>query len=121
MKSLLTVTALLEGATGLGLVTIPSMLVSILLGTSLTDPTALLICRLTGAALITVALACWISSREGNPTKMVMVMLGYNAFCIGLLVYAALVEKMKGQGLWPVVVIHAGLFIWSFIKLKRKK
>jgi hypothetical protein len=38
MKSLLTVTALVEGVTGLALAAMPSFLVYILLGVSLTDP-----------------------------------------------------------------------------------
>jgi hypothetical protein len=54
MKSILTITALIEGVTGLALATMPSFVVSILLGTSLTDISAILIGRLAGVALITM-------------------------------------------------------------------
>src|SRR6185295_1485855 len=112
MKLLLTATAILEGATGLGLVIIPSLLISILLGTSLTDPSAIIICRLTGGALITISIACWFSKRDVQSSIMVKAMVGYNFFSIILLVYAALVEKIYGPGLWPVVLLHLALLIW---------
>jgi len=120
MKLLLTVTALLEGATGLGLVIRPSLLISILLGTSLTDSSAIIICRLTGGALITIAIACWLSRRELQSLVMVKVMLGYNFFCIILLVYAVLVERIYGPGLWPVVLLHLALLIWCLSALRKR-
>ena len=120
MKLLLTVTALLEGATGLGLVIIPSFLISLLLGTSLTDPGALLICRLTGGALITIAFACWLLRRDVQSSVMAKVMLGYNFFSIILLVYAALGEKIYGPGLWPVAILHLGLLVWCLSALRKR-
>ena len=120
MKLLLAVTALLEGATGLGLVIIPSFLISILLGTSLADSSAMIICRLTGGALITIAVACWLSRYDVRPSLMVKVMLGYNFFCIILLIYAVLVERIYGPGLWPVVLLHFALLIWCLSALRQR-
>jgi hypothetical protein len=120
MKLLLTVTALLEGTTGLGLVIMPSLLISILLGTSLTDPSAIIICRLTGGALITIAFACWLSRRDVQSSVMVKVMLGYNFFCIILLIYAVLAEGIYGPGLWPVVLLHLVLLIWCLSVLRNR-
>ena len=119
MKLLLTVTALLEGITGLGLVIMPSLVVTVLLGTSLTDSSAILICRLTGGALISIAIACWLSRRDAQSTVMVKALLVYNIFCTILLVYAALVEKIYGQGLWPVVLLHLAMFIWCLSSLRK--
>ena len=84
MKLLLTITALLEGVTGLALVILPSLLVSILLGTSLTDPGAILIGRLAGAVLIAIAIVCWLLKSDIQSSLMVKVMLGYNIFTITL-------------------------------------
>ena len=120
MKLLLTVTALLEGITGFGLIIIPSLAVSILLGTSLTDSSAILICRLTGGALIAIAIACWLSRRDAQSSVMVKVMLGYNIFCAILLVYAVLVNRIYGQGLWPVVLLHLAMFIWCLSSLRKR-
>src|SRR5215203_3328560 len=98
MKSLLMVTALAEGATGLALATVPSLLVSVLLGTSLGDSSAILIGRLAGAALICIAIACWFSRSDAQSSVMVKVMLGYNIFSTTLLVYAVLVERISRSG-----------------------
>jgi hypothetical protein len=43
VKSLLTVTAIFEAATGIGLLAVPSMLAPILLGGSLAEPAAILV------------------------------------------------------------------------------
>src|SRR3954470_13773723 len=117
MKSLLTITALLEGATGLALAIVPSLVVSILLGTSLTDPGAILIGRLAGAALLTIAIACWLSRKDTQSSVMVRAMFGYNIFSITLLVYAALGERVSGPGLWLAVMLHVGLFAWCLSSL----
>ena len=119
MKSLLKITALFEGATGLALVLVPSLFVSILLGNSITEASAILICRLTGAALITIAIACWLSRSDFQSTVMVKAMVGYNIFSITILVYAVLVEKIYGPGLWPAVLIHIVLLIWCVLSLRK--
>jgi hypothetical protein len=120
MKSLLTITSLLEGLTGLALAILPSFFVSLLLGTSLTDPSAILIARLAGAALITIALACWLSRSETQSPVMVKVMIAYNIFSISLLLYAALFESISGPGLWPAVLLHLGLLVWCLSYLWKR-
>ncbi len=95
----------------------PSFLVEILLGTSLTDPTAILLGRLAGGALITIAFACWLSRDRPQPGIMVKAMLGYNVFATILLIYAALIQKFSGPGLWPAVLVHIGLLVWSISSL----
>ncbi len=112
MKSLLTVTALLEGCTGLALAFVPSLVASKLLGTGFNDPSAMIIARLAGAALITIAIACWLFRNNTQSSIMIKAMLGYNIFSIVLLSYAALGEKISGPGLWPAVLIHLVLLIW---------
>ena len=119
MKSLLTGTALIEGVTGLALAAMPSLLVEILLGVSLTDPTAIILGRLAGGALMTIAFACWLSRANPQSGIMVKAMLGYNVFATTLLVYAALVEKLSGPGLWPAVIVHIGLLAWSLSSLRK--
>src|SRR4051812_40186910 len=120
MKSLLTITGLIEGVTGLALAIVPSLLVSILLGTSLTEPGAILIGRLAGAALITIAIACWLSRSDTQSSVMAKVMLGYNIFTVTLLFYSVLVERISGPGLWPAVLIHFGLLIWCLSSLRKR-
>ena len=120
MKSILTVTALVEGVTGLAFAIMPSLVVSMLLGTSLTDISAILIARLAGAALITIAIACWLSRKNTQSAVIVKAMLGYNFFSIVLLVYAVLVEQISGPGLWPAVLLHFGLLVWCLSSLRQR-
>ena len=119
MRSVLTITGLIEGATGLALAIVPSLVVSILLGTSLTDPGAILTGRLAGVALFAIAIACWLSRNETRSSVMVKVMLVYNSCSIILLVYAALIENIGGRGLWPAVLLHVGLLIWCVASLRK--
>jgi hypothetical protein len=119
MKLLLAITALLEGVTGLILVVMPSLLVSILLGMSLTDPGPIVIGRLAGAALITIAVACWLSRKDTQSSVMVKAMFGYNIFSLTIMVYAVLVARIAGPGLWPAVIIHFGLLVWCFSALRK--
>jgi hypothetical protein len=121
MKSLLTVSALLEALTGLALVTIPAVTVSLLLGTSLTELSGIIVGRIGGAALISLAMACWLARNE-KPFSMAMIkaMLLYNFAAGSLLLYARLGEQLSGIGLWPVVLLHTGLLVWCWVLLQKK-
>ena len=66
MRRLLVVTALLEGATGLALVALPSRLVALLLGSSLDAPAAVTVARVAGVALIALALTCWLARADAQ-------------------------------------------------------
>ncbi len=117
MKSLLTITALIEGATGLALAFVPSLIVSLLLGAAISERAALLVGRLAGAALITIAAACWLSRSDSQSPAMVKAALVYNVLSVTVLIYAGLVEKLSGPVLWPAVVLHVGLLVWCFSSL----
>jgi hypothetical protein len=100
MKKVLTVAAVVEAATGLALIIVPSLIGRLLFGTEFTgvaNPAA----RVTGIALLALGVGCW---------------PGSTAFC-GMLTYSALVTlyllslairgEWVGPLFWPVVVIHA--------------
>jgi len=87
MKPFLTLTAIIEGLIGLALAFVPSTMAAVLLGNPLSEPAALLLARLAGVALISLAIACWLS-RNHTHTVMLKAMLAYNSFDILLLVYA---------------------------------
>ncbi len=121
VKSLLTVTAIFEAATGIGLLAVPSMLAPILLGGSLAEPAAILAGRMAGASLITLAIVCWLSRNNGRyATGIVKAMLFYNIAAIAVLVYAALGLHFSGMGLWPAVLAHVGLAAWCMASLRKK-
>ena len=100
MKKVLTLAAVVEAATGLALIIVPSLIGRLLFGTEFTgvaNPAA----RVTGIALLALGVGCW---------------PGSTAFC-GMLTYSALVTlyllslairgEWGGPLLWPVVFIHA--------------
>ena len=58
MKWVLTVAAVLEAATGLALLIVPSFVGLVLLGEELFGP-AIQVARVCGIALIALAVACW--------------------------------------------------------------
>jgi hypothetical protein len=104
MKKVLTIAAVVEAATGLALIIVPSLIGRLLFGTEFTgvaNPAA----RVTGIALLALGVGCW---------------PGSTAFC-GMLTYSALVTlyllslairgEWVGPLLWPVVVIHALLTV----------
>jgi hypothetical protein len=61
MSNLLKLTAVIEAATGLGLVALPSVVVRPLLGSPLDSSAATMLGRVAGVALLALAVACWLA------------------------------------------------------------
>ena len=124
MKNLLTVTAGIEAATGLALLGLPSLVVSLLLGGSLDTPAALVVARVTGAALLSLGVACW-SARNDEKSRaavgVVTAMLMYNVAAVAVLAYAGIGLGLSGIGLWPAVLLHAALAAWCIACLRTKR
>jgi hypothetical protein len=118
MKLLLIVAAVLEGATGLALLLMPSMVVSLLLGAPLDTPTGLVAARIGGAALVALAIACWQArnGERGSPaTGVVEAMLFYNFASAMVFVYAGIRLDLHGALLWPAIVLHLCLGVWCVL------
>jgi len=97
MKSLLTITAIFEAATGLALLAFPTLILPMLLGISITEPAGLLVCRIGGAALITLAIACWLAkNEEKSAIALIKALVFYNLAALLLLCYAGGVQHLSG-------------------------
>jgi hypothetical protein len=120
MKSLLKVTAVVEALTGIALVVAPALLVSILFAVPFEESGALIVARVTGFALLSLAIACWQSHKAPAASAVVQAMLFYNVTIAALLIFEAVVEKISGIGLWPVVIVHVGLAVWCFQSLQKR-
>lgn len=121
MKSLLIVTAAVETATGLVLLALPSLVVSLLLGGSLDTPAALVVARVTGAALLALGVACWLARNDQQSraaTGLIAALLLYNTAAVAVLVYAGIGLGLSGIGLWPAVLLHAALAVWCIACLR---
>jgi hypothetical protein len=100
MKKVLTVAAVVEVATGMALLIVPSLVGRLLFGTEFTgvaNPAA----RVTGIALLSLGVGCWPGSTAFCG------MLTYSAFVTLYLLSLAIRGEWVGPLLWPVVVIHA--------------
>lgn len=122
MNKVLTVTAVLEAATGVGILAQPSLVSSLIVGSSL-DTGALVVARVAGVALLALGLACWLTrhdevSRAGR--GLVGALALYNVGVIAILVHAALALGVSGIALWPIVVGHAVMGCWCVITLKAR-
>jgi hypothetical protein len=120
MKTLLTVTAAIEGGTGLLLIFFPSMLTGILLGESLETPVAITIARIAGVAILAIAAICWLNRNDvhGSGTMgLVKGLIIYNAGASAILIWAGTVMGLSCTGLWCVVIIHLIMCIWCVRRL----
>ena len=111
MRSLLVVTALLEGMTGLALVVLPSRLATLLLGSSLDAAAALTLARVAGVALVALAVTCWLTRHDGQSRAargLVAAMALYHTGVAIVLAYASIGFALSGLGLWPTGTVSHG-------------
>ena len=118
MKKLLVITAVIEAGTGVGLLAAPPVIARLLLGATLDTPAAVTVARVAGAALLALGMACWLARDDGR--ALIVAMLFYNVAAIAILAYAAAGLAVSGIGLWPAIILHAALTMWSIISLLRK-
>lgn len=118
--SLLIVTALVEVGTGVALLMAPSLVVELLLGAGLSSPQSLVLGRITGAALVSTGVACWLA-HNGEPSGrrgLVGGLLIYNLAVPALLTRAAIADGTRGIAIWPACVLHLGLAVWCALFLR---
>jgi hypothetical protein len=114
-KSLLSVTGVLEAATGLALLAMPSVVVVLLLGAPPGTPAGVTVSRVVGAAMLALGVACWLARDDvaSRAAKgLIAAMLLYNVAVVVVLVLAWTSSGSVGIGFWPVVLAHAGLAAW---------
>jgi len=120
MKRFLTLTAIIEAATGLGLILVPAMVVRLLLGAEISGA-SIPLGRVTGVALLALGVACWFARSEvqnraarGLPSAMML----YNVGVILILGAAGLQSRPVGIALWPAVILHAAMSVWCVASLR---
>ena len=114
MKWVLILAAVSEGATGVALLIVPSLVGRLLFGVELTG-VAIPFARVAGIALVALGIACW-------PGPPVAGMLTYSAVVTLYLVYLGFAGGFAGILLWPAVAVHAILTaLLSRILIKDKE
>ena len=122
MSRLLKLTGIIETATGLGLVAVPSVVVRLLLGSPLDTSAAVMLARVAGAALLALGVACWLArddTHSHTARGLVVAMLMYNIPATAVLAFAGIGLGLHGVVLWPAVVLHAVMAIWCIMTLLR--
>ena len=121
MKTLLSITAVFECLTGIALIAIPSTIVPMLLGIPFDDDRLHVISGITGAALISIGMVCWLLRNSGaSALAIVKSVLFYNVAGTLILLYAILGLQMTAIGLWPVTIIHFVMAMWCMTVLVKK-
>ena len=101
-KHLFIVTAAIEAGAGLSLLLSPAVPVSLLLGLPLDTPAGLAVGRVGGAALLSMAAACWLARNdEQNQAAigLIAAMLLYNTAVVVVLAHAGMGLGALGVGL----------------------
>lgn len=120
MKPLLTLTAIIEAATGLALIAMPSIFIRLLLGSPLGSYDAVVLGRVAGAALFALGVACWLArydAQSGVARVLVSAMFIYNLCATVILGVAGIWSQPVGFVLWPAVVLHGVMTVWCVASL----
>ncbi len=120
-KTLLIVKAAVEALAGLALVAFPSMAVSFLTGQGLAEPGGKVLARIAGIALLALGISCWLTYQESQSRAavgLIWALLFYDVSVVVILLVAHLGVGLFGIALWPAVVLHSGLGMWSVVCLR---
>ena len=123
-KPLFIATTLIELGAGLALIVSPALAASILIGAPFDTPADSIVGRVAGAALLALALACWLARNDDHTsaaTGIVSAMLLYNVGTVIVLAYAGAGLLLFGIGLWPAVVLHGAMAAWCLACLLTKR
>ena len=115
MKKILTVAAVLELATGMALVIVPSLIGRLLFGEEFTG-IVISVARVLGIALIALGVCCWPGSTA------LCGMLTYSALATLYLLSLAIRGEWVGPLLWPVVALHGILTVllgWAWFQSRK--
>jgi hypothetical protein len=121
MNKLLSLSAIIEAATGVALIAVPAIVVRLLLGAEISGA-SMPLGRVAGAALLALGVACWLARDDTqSPTArgLVVAMLMYNIAATAVLAFAGIDLGLHGVALWPAVGLHAAMAIWCVACLRR--
>jgi len=117
MKNLLKFCSLTESATGLALISIPSIVLQLLFGEEVYG-LALTISRFAGICLISFGIACWPSEQFIQALRSMSI---YNLLVAFFFIYIGLNSSLVGILLWPVATIHFVLSVLLIRELQLQK
>ncbi len=123
MKNFHAMTAVIEVATGLGMIAIPGLVAALLLGAEITTSLELVMARLSGVALLALGVACWLARNDAqSPAARGLAggVLLYDAGAVVVLLDALLDLALSGVLFWPAVLLHVAMTVWGVVLLLQK-
>jgi hypothetical protein len=114
MKNVLTLAAVLEAATGFGLLLAPALVGQLLLGAELSGVAAV-IARVSGITLIALSFACLPGRTPFGG------MLVYNTLMTPYLAYLAVAGEFTGKLLWPAAILHVVIVCLLVLAARTRK
>jgi len=118
MNLLLTLTAFTEAATGLMLITVPSIVVRLLLGAEISGA-GIALGRVAGFGLLALGIACMPGRHpNANTAPAHRAMLTYNSLATLYFLCLGIGGERVGPLLWPAAVLHG---ILSFLLARQWK
>lgn len=115
MRTLLTLTAVIEMGAGMALMCCPSTTVELLLRSGLDTSAAVTVGRVAATALFALGVACWLArhdAQSGTARGLVSAMALYNLGAVVILGAAGVRSQPAGAALWPAVVLHTVMTAW---------
>jgi hypothetical protein len=101
----------------------PSQVTVVIFGTSLSTPVELAYARAFGVTLLGLAVACWLTRKDELSHTVRGVVGGLVVFDAGIVIvlaYAGIVSGLSSIFLWPFILIHLAMAVWSVICLLKK-
>jgi O-antigen/teichoic acid export membrane protein len=120
MKAFLVYTSIIEALTGLGLLLIPVPLISFLFGSPLTGQDGKIVSMIAGAAILSLALLCYLLREESTAQKAISILLVYNLLLSLIFLYGIISRALTGPGCWLVLIFHSFQTIVSLSVLRKK-
>jgi hypothetical protein len=120
-RNFLIVTAAVEVGAGLAMAIAPAVSVGMLLGSTPVASEVMIVGRITGAALFSLGIACWLAKddeRSPAATGLIVALLFYNTGAVAILANTGFVSERVGFILWPGVILHSALAAWCIACLR---
>jgi hypothetical protein len=99
------ISAWLEAATGIALISVPQLVARLLLGTEL-SASGIAVARIAGFGLLSLAIACWSNAANVN-AQPIRALFIYNLLAGFYLGYLRAGGGLVSHLLWPACAIHA--------------
>lgn len=117
IKLFFNTTAFFEGFTGLALIAVPKFLVQILFLSNIAALELIVIARIAGAALITIALLCWFA--KDSFALLLRLLLFYNMAVAIIAIYSVTYLGLKSFGITAIIGYHMLFAVWGLVLLKK--